>query len=48
MKRITLDKILHALQTMSVEVTVDPAVAVRARRAIDRMLAVKLALRKAA
>jgi len=48
MKRITLDKILHALQTMTVEVIVDPAVAVRAKRAIDRMLAVKLPLRKAA
>jgi quinolinate synthase len=40
MKRITLPKILHSLETMSVEVTVDPAVAVRARAAIERMLAV--------
>jgi len=48
MKRITLDKILHALQTMTVEVTVDPVIAVRARRAIDRMLAVKQPIRKAA
>lgn len=42
MKRITLDKILHSLQTMTTEVLVDPAVSVRARKAIDRMLAVKL------
>jgi len=48
MKRITLDKILHSLQTMTVEVTVDPEISRRARRAIDRMLAVKLPVRKAA
>jgi quinolinate synthase len=48
MKRITLDKILHSLQTMTTEVFVDPAIAVRAKRAIDRMLAVKLPLKKAA
>ena len=49
MKRITLDKILHSLQTMTIEVTVDPEIAVRAKKAIDRMLAVKLpALKKAA
>jgi quinolinate synthase len=41
MKRITLKAILHSLQTMTTEVLVDPAVSVRARRAIDRMLAVK-------
>jgi quinolinate synthase len=41
MKRITLQGILHSLQTMSVEVTVDPAVSARARVAIERMLAVK-------
>jgi quinolinate synthase len=40
MKRITLEKILHSLQTMTTEVIVDPAVAVRARRAVDRMLAI--------
>ena len=40
MKRITLPKILHSLQTMTVEVTVDPDIAVRAKRAVDRMLAV--------
>ncbi|MBL6853001.1 MAG: quinolinate synthase NadA [Alphaproteobacteria bacterium] len=42
MKRITLDNILHALQTMTTEVTVDPEISVRAKKAIDRMLAVKL------
>jgi quinolinate synthase len=40
MKRITLPKILHSLQTMTVEVTVDPEIAARAKRAVDRMLAV--------
>jgi len=42
MKRITLDKILHSLQTMTTEVLVEPAVSARAKIAIDRMLAVKL------
>jgi len=41
MKRITLAKILNSLQTMTTEVLVDPAISLRARRAIDRMLAVK-------
>ena len=41
MKRITLAKIRTALETMRHEVTVDPAVASRARRAVERMLAVK-------
>lgn len=40
MKRITLPKILKALQTMSPQVEVDPAVAERARLAVERMLAV--------
>ena len=48
MKRITLDKILHSLQTMTVEVTVDPEISARAKKAIDRMLAVKLPVKKAA
>ena len=48
MKRITLDKILHSLKTMTFEVTVDPAIAIRAKRAIDRMLAVKTPVKKAA
>jgi len=41
MKRITLDGILHSLQTMAHAVEVDPAVSARARVAIERMLAVK-------
>jgi quinolinate synthase len=40
MKRITLPKILHALEARQYEVEVDEAVAVRARRAVERMLAV--------
>jgi quinolinate synthase len=40
MKRITLPKILHALQTMTTEVVVDPVVAARARQSVERMLAV--------
>ena len=39
MKRITLPKIRHSLETMTHEVTVDPAVAERARRTVERMLA---------
>jgi quinolinate synthase len=42
MKRITLKGILHSLQTMTTEVTVDLGVSARAKLAIDRMLAVKL------
>ncbi len=38
MKRNTLPKILHSLQAMEYEVTVDPAVATRARAAVERML----------
>lgn len=41
MKRITLGNIRHSLETMTHEVTIDPAVAERARAAVDRMLAVK-------
>src|SRR5690348_2703815 len=40
MKRITLPKIRRSLETMRHAVEVDPAVAVNARRAIERMLAV--------
>ncbi len=40
MKRITLPKILHSLQTMSTEVTVDSAIAARARASVERMLVV--------
>ena len=39
MKRITLSGIRRALETMTHEVTIDPAVAIPARRAIERMLA---------
>jgi len=40
MKRITLPKVLAALQTLSPAVEVDPAIAARARLAVERMLAV--------
>lgn len=39
MKRITLPKILHALQTEGPEVMIDPAIIERARKPIERMLA---------
>jgi len=48
MKRITLPGILHSLETMTMEVTVDPAVAERARRSVDRMLAVTAPQQRAA
>ena len=38
MKRNTLPKVLHSLQSMEYEVTVDPNVAERARAAVERML----------
>jgi len=41
MKRITLPRIRRALETMQHEVTIDPAVAAAARRAVERMLAVR-------
>ncbi|HSS12475.1 MAG TPA: quinolinate synthase NadA, partial [Rhizomicrobium sp.] len=41
MKRITLKGILNSLQTMTKQVEVDEAVRLPAKRAIDRMLAVK-------
>jgi quinolinate synthase len=40
MKRITLPKIRRSLETNTHEVLIDPAVAVRAREAVERMLAV--------
>jgi quinolinate synthase len=40
MKRITLPKIRRALETMTHEVAIDPAVAAGARRAVERMLEV--------
>jgi quinolinate synthase len=39
MKRITLPNIRTALEEMRYEVTIDPAIAVRARQAVERMLA---------
>jgi quinolinate synthase len=41
MKRITLEKIRTSLETMTTEVHVPPVVAEGARRAVDRMLAIK-------
>src|ERR1043166_5794107 len=41
MKRITLDGILHSLQTMTHEVIVPAEIAARAKAPIDRMLAIK-------
>lgn len=41
MKRITLPKIRHALETMTEEVTIDPVLMERARRSVERMLEVK-------
>jgi quinolinate synthase len=41
MKRITLDGILHSLQTMTHEVVVPAEIAARAKAPIDRMLAIK-------
>ena len=42
MKRITLANIRSALEEMRYEVTIDPAVAGRARLAVERMLAVQV------
>ncbi len=39
MKRITLKNIRHALETNEHEVTIDPEIAERARRSVERMLA---------
>jgi quinolinate synthase len=41
MKRITLAKILESLVYLREEVTVDPAIAVRARRSVERMINLK-------
>jgi len=40
MKRITLPKVLHALQTLTPRIEVDDETAERARRSLERMLAV--------
>jgi len=41
MKRITLTNIRRCLETMTHEVTIDPAIAERARASVERMLAVR-------
>ncbi|KAA0682136.1 quinolinate synthase NadA [Azospirillum brasilense] len=41
MKKITLATILHSLRTLEPQVTIAPEVADRARRSVERMLAVK-------
>jgi quinolinate synthase len=38
MKKITLEKILYSLHTLSQPVEVDPAVADKARVAVERMI----------
>ena len=40
MKKITLEKLVRSLETMSPRVVVEPEIAARARRAIDRMIGV--------
>jgi quinolinate synthase len=40
MKRITLPGIRHALETMTQEILIDPALAVSARAAVERMIAI--------
>jgi quinolinate synthase len=40
MKRISLSNIRASLENMQHEVVIDPAVAVRARQAVERMLSV--------
>jgi len=41
MKRMSLRNIRRSLETLTHEVTVDPALADRARAAVERMLAVR-------
>ena len=41
MKRITLPKILDSLLNMKEEVVIDPAIAAKARRAVERMIYLK-------
>lgn len=40
MKRITLPRILRSLETLEYQIEIDPAIAVRARRAVERMVAI--------
>ena len=46
MKRITLEGILHSLETMTYEVKIDPAIAARARQAVQRMVDLKMPAQK--
>jgi quinolinate synthase len=41
MKRITLPKILDSLIYLKEEIVIDPAIAVRARRSVERMVNLK-------
>jgi quinolinate synthase len=41
MKRITLAKILDSLVYMREEVTIDPMIADKARRSVERMISLK-------
>jgi quinolinate synthase len=41
MKRITLPKILDSLVYLRQEVMIDPAIAARARRSVERMVSLK-------
>jgi quinolinate synthase len=41
MKRITLGNIRAALENITHEVTIDPAIAAPARRAVERMIGVR-------
>ena len=41
MKRITLTKILDSLVYLRQEVVIDPAIAARARRSVERMVSLK-------
>ena len=40
MQRVTLPKIMRALETMAPQIEIDPAIAGRARRAVERMTAI--------
>ena len=40
MQRITIDKVADCLRDMTHEVIIDPAIAARARRSVERMLEV--------
>ncbi|HXZ68697.1 MAG TPA: quinolinate synthase NadA, partial [Alphaproteobacteria bacterium] len=46
MKRITLEGILHSLETMTYEVKIDPEIAARARKAVQRMVDLKMPAQK--